>query len=118
MCDAQREVGFSRAIQNLQETPRIPGGHNPAASGADMFELALKKLLRHFRLDQIINARAAATPRAFRQFNQFEMRNGTKNLAGLAGNFLPVTQVTGLVIRDGLRWSIRRLLWRRLDSDL
>src|ERR1044071_6354922 len=66
-----------------------------------MFEFAAEEFIRHFRLHDIVNAGAAAAPGGFRQLHQFQIWNRSQDLSRLRRNFLPMTQVTGFVVRHG-----------------
>jgi hypothetical protein len=59
-----------RSVDDLQQTAGICRGHNARAGGSNMFDLSFKEVVSHFRLDKIINPRAAAAPRTLRQFDE------------------------------------------------
>ena len=81
-----------------------------------MFEFAFQEVPGHFRLNEVVDTGAAAAPSAFREFNQLKIRNGPQDLAWLLGDFLAMTQMTRLMIGDGLFRGVSG--WRRLNSDL
>src|SRR5258706_314461 len=81
-----------RTVDDLQEATGIGRGHNLRAGGFDVLELALKKFVGHLRLDQIVNARAAATPGALRQLNEFEIWDGAQKFPGLPRDLLAVAK--------------------------
>ena len=93
---------MARTIQNLEEAARIARGDDRRIGGFDVAEFALQEIAGHFGLDQIINPRAAATPGALGEFDEFEVGNGAEQSPRLRGDFLPVAKVTGLVIGNRL----------------
>ena len=102
-CTTRKGISSRRAP--LMICSRQPGlaVATTCARRADVVQFAVEKFVGHFRLDQIVNARAAAAPGAFGQFDQFQIRNRLQDLARLRGDFLAVAQMAGLVIGHGLR---------------
>ena len=54
-----------------------------------MLNLPFEKVARHFRLDQVIDACAAAAPGALGKFDEFEMGIARKRVRGWAVIFWP-----------------------------
>ena len=106
MNHAQRQILFSRAVRHVRETTRISRCNDFTFRRFDVLQFSIKKFVRHFRLDQIVNARAAATPRAFGKLRQFQIRDCFQKLARLRGDFLPMTKMTRFVISHVLRRKI------------
>jgi hypothetical protein len=69
MHDAHRQLPVAEAIHDLEEAAGIAGRDHVSTRGLDMLNLAFEKVARHFGLDQVIDARAAAAPRTLRKFN-------------------------------------------------
>src|SRR5688572_27866477 len=107
MRNAHGQLLLAEAIHDLEEAAGIAGRDDLGTRGLDMLNYAFEKVARHFGLDQVIDARAAAAPRAFGEFNEFEIRNCAKQRARLRGDLLAVAKVTRLVIRDYLRRAAR-----------
>lgn len=107
---------FAHAVHHVREAAGISRRDHLSFRRFDVVQFAVEKLVRHFRLDQIVNARAAATPGAFGKLGQIQVRNGLQNLARLRRDFLSVTKMTRLVIGHVLRGKI--FVRGRLDADL
>ena len=88
------------AIDELQKTTGVARGYDFRPGGPDMFEFATEELIGHLRLHNIVNAGAAAAPRALGQFDQFQIRDRAQELARLGGDFLAVAKMTGFVLSD------------------
>ena len=88
------------AVLDLKETTGIAGGDNGRARGSDVVEFALEKFIRHFGLDQVVDARAAAAPHRLGQRHDVEAGNRIKQSARLRGDFLAVAKMAGVVIGD------------------
>ena len=95
--------------------PGVAVGHDGGAGGLDVLELAVQELVGHLRLDDVVDAGAAAAPGALRQLDQLQVRDQAQQLARLGGDLLAVRQVAGLVIGHHLR---RGVVGGRLDADL
>ena len=104
-----------KAVLNLQQAPGIPRGDNLSARGVDMVELALEELLGHFGLDEIINARAAATPHRLGQRGHLDAGNAFEEFAGLGRDLLAVAKMAGVVVGD---LGVRGRFLRRAEVDL
>src|SRR5438046_8185747 len=116
MNHAQGQSFLDCAVGDLQEAAWVPRGHDWAVCRANVFEFALQKLGGHFRLNQVVNARAAATPGALRELDELEVRNRPQHLTGRGGDPLRVAEVAGFVIGDTQRGP--GALCRRLDANL
>ena len=86
----------------LQQATGVARGDDVRAGGSDVFELSVEEFVRHFRLGQVVNARAAATPIGFGKLDQLEIRNRPQQLARLGGDFLAVAEVAGFVVGHDL----------------
>src|SRR6266567_6593864 len=106
MDDAHGEVLIPRAVDDLQQTPRVASGNDARLGAADVLELPLEQSGGHLRLNQVVDARATAAPSAFGQFNQCQMGNGAEHLPRLCRDFLAVAKMTGLVVSHGLRRNV------------
>ena len=60
------------AIDQLQKAAGIAGRDDRGAGALDVLELALQELVGHPRLDEIVDAGAAAAPVALGQFDEPE----------------------------------------------
>ena len=116
MNDSERQALPLGAITNLEKASRVSRGHDFSPGAFDVLELALEKIVGHFRLDEIVYAGTAATPSAFRQLHQLQIRDLPKHLTRLSGDLLPMTKMTRLVVSHRLRWCLA--LRRRRDADL
>ena len=87
-----------RAANELQQATGIRRRNDLRSGLLDMLQLSYEELIGHFRLDQVIDAGAAAAPRAFLQLDQFEIGNGAQKFPGLYGDLLAVAKVTGFVV--------------------
>jgi hypothetical protein len=115
MDQAHRDFLPADAVGDVGQAAGIAGRHDGGFGGDDVLELAVQQLIGHLRLDQIVDARAAAAPSALRQLRQCELGNGAQNLARLRGDLLAVAQMAGFVVSDVLRGRAR--LGRR-EADL
>ena len=102
MDDAQGEAAFAGAVLDLEEAAGIAGGDGVGAGDCDVIEFTIEKLGGHFRLNDVIDAGAAAAPFAFSEFDEFEFGNRFQDGAWLRGDFLAVTEMAGFVVGDGL----------------
>ncbi len=75
MDHAQIKPLLFRAVGQLEETAGIGGRDGACAGGLDVFKLSPQELIGHLWLREIVNARAAATPRAFRKLGEFQTRD-------------------------------------------
>ena len=62
MDDAEVQTALFGAVDELKQATRVGGGDDGRAGGEDMAELAVEELAGHLRLDEVIDAGAAATP--------------------------------------------------------
>ena len=106
MGGAEFQPFLLRAVDELEQATGIPGGDDLRLGRTDVLHLAFEKFVCHFRLREIVNARAAATPTGLGQLDEFQTRDRLQKLAWLRGNLLAMTQMAGLVIRDH-EWSSR-----------
>ena len=74
MHDAHGQLPVAEAVHDLEQATGVAGRDHLGARGLDMLNLAFEEVARHFRLDQVIDARAAAAPRALGKFDEFEIR--------------------------------------------
>ena len=116
MNHSQRQILFSRAVRHVSEATGISRRNDIHFCRFDVLQLSVEKFVRHFRLNQIVDSGAAATPGAFGKFRQLQIGNRFQKLAWLRGDFLAVTKMTRFVIGHILRRKI--FIGRRLDSDL
>jgi len=110
------EMLTSGAIHDLQQAPRIAGSDDPGPGAFDMPDFALKELVGHLRLNQVVDARAATAPGAFRKLDQLEIWNRVQQLARLRSNLLAMAKMAGFMISDRCRRLITRRAW--FDADL
>ena len=68
MHDAHGQLPVAEAVHDLRRQPGLPVATTLGTRGLNMLNLALKKVARHFRLDQVIDACAAAAPGALGKF--------------------------------------------------
>jgi len=71
--DAERNVWLRAPLMICSRQPGLPVATMGACVVLICLSLRSKKFAGHLRLNQVINSGAAATPRAFRQFNQFKL---------------------------------------------
>ena len=83
MNDAQLHPSLFRAIDELQETTGISGGNNFRAGGLDVGEFALQQVIGHFRLNEVVNAGAAAAPVRLGRLDEFQIQNRPQHLSRL-----------------------------------
>ena len=100
---------------NLQRTPRVAGDAEGRTGAGDKIQLALGQQGRHSRLRQIIRSRRPATHIALRQRQEDQTGNSGEKRSRGGGHFLRVSEMTGIVIRDGL---MNRMLHLRQSQFL
>ena len=100
----------------MQQAAGIAGRDDLRLRGSEVSHFPVQEILSHLRLDQVVNARAAATPSALRQFHECQSRDGPQQLSGLRGDLLPVTQVASLMIGHSDRLRVGDL--RSADADV
>ncbi len=116
MKDAELEASLFRAVDELKETAGVCGGDGGCAGGLNVIELAFKELAGHLGLDQVIYSGTAAARGTLGQLNEPQVRYGLKELPGLCGDLLSVSEVTGFVVRDHLGRGVIRW-WLEADGD-
>src|SRR4051812_11633606 len=82
MDDAHWQVRFLRAIEDLEQAAGVGGGDDICTGTPNVLQLALQKVIRHLRLDEIVDPGASAAPGALRQLHQLQPWNRLKNLSG------------------------------------
>ena len=107
-------VCLPQARLQLHGTAGVGGGDDGRAGADEVGEFAVEQLLRHLRLGDVVDARAAAAPVRFRQLHKIQARNHPQQIARRLGNLLAVAKVAGLVIGHALDVRRRR---RMLQSD-
>ena len=85
----------------LQDAAGVCCGNDRGAGFRDVSKLSLLQLCRHFRLGDVVDARATAAPCRFGQLDQLKAGNGIENFPWLFCDLLPVAQMTSLVVGDG-----------------
>ena len=90
MDEAEIQAVALCAVDELEETTRIRCGDDLRAGGLDVFQLSFEEDLGHFGLGDIINTRAAATPGAFGEFDEFEAGDAFQKFTRLRGDFLEI----------------------------
>src|SRR6185503_3222798 len=116
MSHADVQAGAAASILHLQETTGIPRRDDLRAGALDVFHFAFEEIVRHGRLNQIVDARAATAPHALGQFSELEIWNGTQDFTRLRRDFLAVTEMTRFVVSD-IEWR-GTIPLRCCDADL
>ena len=80
MNDADIHLKLLGAIDKLEQAAGVAIRDHAGASGLDVPHFPLQKLTRHFRLDNVVNACAAATPVALGQFHQRQIGDAFQEL--------------------------------------
>ena len=75
MDEADGHLMAADAVEHVGEATGICAGDDRCVCFFDVAEFAVEKLVGHFRLNQIVNARAAAAPVAFGEFDQLQVGN-------------------------------------------
>ncbi len=89
---------LAQACGQLHVATGVARGDDGRAGALDMAQFAREQLCRHFRLGDIVDARAAAAPVRLRQFLQLQPGYALEQFARLGCDFLSVAEVAGLVI--------------------
>ena len=71
MHDTQVHAFLLSPVDDLEETAGIAGSNDVSASGFDVLDFSLEQLVRHFGLNDVVDARAAAAPRRFGELDEF-----------------------------------------------
>ena len=101
MRDAEVDAVFASAVDDLKEATGISSGDGVHAGGFDSLNFAIEQVVGHFRLNDVVDAGAAAAPGAFGKFDEFQAGDGVQDLARLRGDFLAVAQMASFVVSDG-----------------
>src|SRR5258705_13603795 len=97
---------------NLQNASGVAGRDDVRLQRGDVARLAVAKLHRRLRLDEIVDARAAAADLRFQRREQFDAGNRRQQRARLRLDALRVREVTRVVVDD------TRLYWMALRARL
>jgi hypothetical protein len=108
---ADRRVEQLDAVANRQLSPRaregrlelqqaagVAGHNHVRIQRGDVARFPVAELRRGFRLHQVVDSRGATADRGFGDFQQFELRDASKQRARLRADALRVLQVTGIVV--------------------
>jgi hypothetical protein len=85
---------------NLQRAARVSGRDDVGFKRRDVARLPLAELRSRFRLDEIVDAGAAAADLRFRRAEKLDAGNRLQQLARLTADALRVRKVTRVVIDD------------------
>ena len=91
-------TGPSRRGGNLNRASRVSGRDQIRIEIGNMTGLSRSELGGCFRLNQIVDARAAAAHVGFRGAHHFQSRNGTEQVSRFTPDALGVREVAGVVI--------------------
>jgi hypothetical protein len=87
-----------RAIFELKMAPWICGSDDGSTCSCDIAKLSCQQALGHLWLSYVINPSASAAPRRFGKLSKFSPWNCPQDLSRLRRDFLPMTQMTRLMI--------------------
>ena len=104
MDDLDLFASLAKSIFKLDEAAGIGRGDDVRVGRAQVSKLALLEPRCGLRLRDVVDARAAAAPGGLGTLAQFDAGDGPQNFPRLRGDFLPVAEMAGLVIRYD-RWS-------------
>src|ERR1700733_14554006 len=95
------EAALAEAVLDLEEAAGVAGGDDRGAGGGDVVDFALKELVGHLGLDEVVDAGAATTPHGFGERLEVEAGDAREQFAWLGGDFLAVAEMAGVVVGDG-----------------
>ena len=98
MNNAKVQAFLLRPVDDLEKAAGIASRHDFYPRGFDVFDFSLKQFVRHLGLNEIVNARAATTPRGFRKFDEFQIWNCSQKLTWLRSDLLAVAEMAGFVV--------------------
>ena len=107
-----------RAIFELKMAPWIRGNDDGSTSSCDIAELSRQQALGHLWLNYVINPCASAAPHRFGKLSKFNPWNCAQDLPRLRRDFLPMTEMTRLVIGQVFNRKVGRLRCRWTKADL
>ena len=93
---------LTQPVLDLQHTARISSYDNIWIHGLDILNLPIQKFHGVFVVNHVIDSCAAAAPRGFRQFRDYNTWYGFQELARLNTDFLGVDEVACIVVADPL----------------
>src|SRR5262245_40258365 len=96
----ERQSLPTRLARDLGDAAGVARNDDAGPGLADALDLPPGQLTRDLRLQDIVDARAAAAELAVRQLDQADAGNTAQERAGLAPHLLPVGKMAGIVIRD------------------
>ena len=70
MNHAEVQAVFAGTVLNLEKAPGVASRDSRDTRFSDFIDFTIEKFARHFRLNEIINSRAATAPGALRKFDQ------------------------------------------------
>ena len=70
MDHAEVQAVFAGTVLNLEKAPGIASRDSRDTRFPDFIDFTIEKFAGHFRLNDIVDSRAAAAPGALRQFDQ------------------------------------------------
>lgn len=97
----QRRNGVTQALQggvNLQEAAWIGSSNDVGRCAQNMLGLAFPQLTGWFRLDQVVNARAAAADIGLRDIHHLETGNIAQHFTRLEAHALGMSEVAGVMV--------------------
>ena len=120
MHDGHPSSDLLEAGGNLQQTPWIAGDDGLRFSAHDVGDLAVAKLCRGFRLEQVVDAGGPAANLRFSHLAHLDAGNTLQQPARRHADALGVLQMAGVVIRDAQidssPWSARLEFRQRLPK--
>src|SRR6266700_4546189 len=93
---------------DLQEAAWVGGGDGVGRCAQDMVSLAFPQLPGWLRLDQVVNARAAAADIGLRDIHHFQTRDTAQYLTRLYAHTLVMGKVAVVVVGDAHRDRMTR----------
>ena len=76
MHDAEVDAVLARAVDNLEEAAGISRRDGVDTCGFDALNFPVEQIIRHFRLNNVVNAGTAAAPSALGEFDEVQAGDG------------------------------------------